>query len=151
MGPRLIHRRYRVRGSHNTCRSGWAVVGKGMEINLCPNEAGVLLAAMFAPGIVRVGEIIDALWGDDPEGGPDSAEKAVHVYVCRLNQVLRGFGWEIRGRQTGGGYRLERFSGKAVPRVPGRGGPVAGRKYVERIHRASGQQSPRSVDLLGIG
>lgn len=117
--PRLVYRRLPEPLPNSPRRYGWFVKGPGLEIGIQPSEAGILLAAMLARAPVRCADFVEALWGEDPEGGPLSAEKAVHVYVCRLNSALRAFGWHIRGRRSGGGYSLVRL-GRAQGRRPGR-------------------------------
>lgn len=52
-------------------------------------------------------EISDALYADDPEGGPDTAEKRVANYIYRINRKLRGTGSRIVGtRGPGAVFRL---------------------------------------------
>lgn len=40
-------------------------------------------------------DLIQSCYGDDPEGGPDGAEKSITVHICKLNRVLREVGWRI--------------------------------------------------------
>lgn len=55
--------------------------------------------------------LLDYLYGDDPDGGPYTARKSMHVQISRINQHLRPYGLEIRashGDRWGCGvYRLE--------------------------------------------
>lgn len=102
MSPRVIYAPVAERTSR---RYGWGVVNGREKVKLQPQEAGVLLAVMFAPP-VKYREIIEALWGDDEDGGPLCAENAVRVYVWKLNKKLRPLGWQVRGRHTVG-YKLE--------------------------------------------
>ena len=112
MRPRLVFKRLPEPPPHcpRAYRYGWFIVSGKFERGIQPQEAGVLVAMIFAKAAVKCADLIDALWGDDPEGGPLHAEKAVHVYVCRLNKTLRAFGREIKGqRGRDGGYRLIRL------------------------------------------
>src|ERR1700719_2577020 len=38
-------------------------------------------------------ELLDSVYGDDPEGGPEFAARALHVHVSRLR---RAYGWPIK-------------------------------------------------------
>lgn len=49
--------------------------------------------------------IFDALWGDDPNGGPDHAENVIRQFVMRSRAKLAPFGFGIE-TVHGIGYRL---------------------------------------------
>ncbi|MBO0821377.1 MAG: winged helix-turn-helix domain-containing protein, partial [Nocardiopsaceae bacterium] len=80
-----------------------------------PRQLAVLgLLASRANRVVSRGELVDAIWGDEP---PASAEGGVYTYVARLRRILepdRPRGSAERGRRTrarvlvsgGGGYML---------------------------------------------
>jgi DNA-binding winged helix-turn-helix (wHTH) protein len=51
--------------------------------------------------------IIDALWGHDPNGGPDYPGNIVAVHVMHLRRALRAYGVEIRN-VFGAGYGIPR-------------------------------------------
>lgn len=63
------------------------------------------------PRMVAIEALIDQLYWDDPNGGPDNAAASVVVMVSKLRRKLRTIGWTITdsrmGRGTPGRYRLE--------------------------------------------
>ena len=97
MSPRVV---YTPNAKRPGRQYGWGVIGDKARIELQPQEAGVLLAVMFIRSARRE-ELIDALWGDDENGGPLCANNTLNVHVYKLNKKLRPFGWRIRK------YRLE--------------------------------------------
>ena len=74
----------------------------GGEIRVAaPKERAALTVLGLRVGVaVGIGELIDALWGDDP---PISAAKAVRTYVSSLRRVLPPGSIDTVGR----GYRLK--------------------------------------------
>ena len=75
-------------------------------------------AMLFArPGkMVRIDSIINELWGNDPNGGPLSARRAVNVQVCLLRAMLRDLGAQCRIEcEYGEGYRFEISEQAAEP------------------------------------
>ena len=78
------------------------VVGDdGVEVRVAaPKERAVLaVLGLRAPAVVSAGELIDALWGEDP---PRSAAKTLQNYVSSLRRLLPAGAIET----VGGGYRL---------------------------------------------
>jgi DNA-binding SARP family transcriptional activator len=63
-----------------------------------------LLAALDSGAIVSRYRLIDALWGDDPEGGPDDARTVLKQHIWKLRQL---YGCEIVANYTRG-YELRR-------------------------------------------
>lgn len=59
--------------------------------------------------------IVDTLYADDPDGGPEHALRCVYVQVVNLNHQLRPKGFEVRGNVPGqwGTYVYRRVSGGA--------------------------------------
>ncbi len=59
------------------------------------------------PG-VGIDRLVDLLYGDDQNGGPDCAINTVRTQICQLNKRLRQVGQSISGRRNGryDGYRL---------------------------------------------
>lgn len=80
----------------------------------CPTEVTgqqvVILDALIAawPRDVTMARLIDLLYGDDPDGGPDDPGRVVRVQVHRMKAWMQSYGWTIRNRY-GFGYRLERL------------------------------------------
>ena len=63
------------------------------------------------PHTVPVIELIDMLWGEDPQGGPDFARTTLTIFIRRLRQRI---GRDRIVSQIGWGYALN----------PGVGGPL---------------------------
>jgi len=55
--------------------------------------------------------LIELLYGDDPDGGPEGAGNIVTVRIAHLRKELAPMGWTVncngRGRGYVGSYRLE--------------------------------------------
>lgn len=69
-------------------------------VKLRPTEVR-LLFALRSRRIASHGMIVDALWGDDPDGGPLCAEEVIRTYICNLRKK----GFRIR-TLYGQGYLL---------------------------------------------
>lgn len=66
------------------------------------------------PRSVRTNLLIDALWGADPNGGPEKARYVVHVQISHIRKAIGHHGWTISKQIAGAGnkngrYRLERL------------------------------------------
>ena len=59
----------------------------GVELELGPHKERALLALLLlnANRVIPTSRLIDELWGDAP---PETARKALQVYVSRLRKVL---------------------------------------------------------------
>ena len=71
----------------------------------------ITLAALLAKNYGRVttrSEIDMALWGDDPNGGPVTADKIIHLYATKLRTALRAVDAPviIPGAYYGRGYEF---------------------------------------------
>ena len=79
----------------------WVVGDDGVEVVIgAPKERAVLeLLGVRAPGVVTIGELVAALWGDSP---PRSATKTLQNYVASLRRLLPAGVIET----VPGGYRL---------------------------------------------
>ena len=67
-----------------------------------------VLAALSGayPGVMRRHRLIDAIYGDDPYGGPDTAGQVLAVVISNMRPPLRAIGVHICNA-WGEGYRLE--------------------------------------------
>jgi hypothetical protein len=68
---------------------------------LSPIKQRILEAVQRRPGITTQA-LRDAVWWDDPDGGPLTDRKCLHVHVAQLNALLRPL--NIVVRSEGGGY-----------------------------------------------
>jgi DNA-binding response OmpR family regulator len=75
-------------------------------IPLSPAQSALVSRLIGAGGFVPMRALIDVLYGDDPEGGPLTADLCVRVNVTRIRRKLRGTGVRLHGLQWHG-YRLE--------------------------------------------
>ncbi len=68
------------------------------------------LARIYPRGTTKA-HLVDALYVDDPNGGPETASLVVAVHLTRLRKKLPSYGWTIPSvRWDAGGqsrYRLE--------------------------------------------
>lgn len=72
-----------------------------------------LVDAVYLAGAhgIQTDRLIHKIYGDDPNGGPDDARKAIHVRICQANKKLRVRGWHIHGRGDHQGiYVLEKMA-----------------------------------------
>lgn len=81
---------------------------------LAPQERTVLNALIKAyPRAIRIESIISALYGNDPNGGPDDPNQVIRVRIMQLRRLLPHYGWNIpksgAGRGHYGEYRLEKL------------------------------------------
>lgn len=68
----------------------------------------VLEMLLRSPGrFVAKSRIIDAIYGDDPDGGPDDAEGSVQAHISKLRRLLKPLGYSIESARFDG-YRLQR-------------------------------------------
>jgi hypothetical protein len=74
-----------------------------------PRGNGIrLLRALYDayPRTVRIVRLVDALYADHPDGGPDSDRDSVRVAVCKIRPPLIAIGVRVVN-EFGEGYRLE--------------------------------------------
>lgn len=77
--------------------------------SLTPLQARILGAAWRGKGMpVQTERIFDAMYVDDPDGGPSYTlmYKSFKVALCRLRMRLKGSGVSIKNVGYGRGYRL---------------------------------------------
>lgn len=64
---------------------GTSIVIDGERISVTAHQARVFEALLSARGrCKRLDQIIDHVWGDDPDGGPLGAREVIGVHVCNL-------------------------------------------------------------------
>lgn len=84
-------------------------------VNLWPQELYILSALYRWDGLVTNSRLIDVLYGDDPDGGPETADVVVKVVVSRIRKKIKkaGLHWTIE-TFAAQGYRLVRFRKQSV-------------------------------------
>lgn len=55
------------------------------------------------PNSITISRLVDKLWIDDPNGGPNEAAKSVQVHRARINKKLTPVGWTIHSINLGRG------------------------------------------------
>ena len=76
---------------------------------LTPQQRRIAEIVASRPGI-RMIEVADLVYADDPDGGPEWAEASLAVQTCRANARLAPFGFAIRaGRGCRNGYRVTKI------------------------------------------
>jgi DNA-binding response OmpR family regulator len=80
-----------------------------LRLRLSPKETKLLTTLGKRPGRVTLyREILHALYGDDPGGGPDHASSCMRRFAIDINKRLAAEGYRIR-TVWGQGYTLERM------------------------------------------
>lgn len=78
-----------------------------------PPQIRRIVKAMVAayPRPARNDELLAALYWDDPNGGPDGAERVLMTRICNARKILAPFGWTVSKQGTGshGRYRLQKI------------------------------------------
>lgn len=80
--------------------TGEVNLARFMQLGLTKHEAQILAALYARPRMSKAGLML-ALYGDDPNGGPE--EKIIDVYVCKLRakmaegsiETVWGFGYKL--------------------------------------------------------
>ena len=52
-----------------------------------------------SPGFVTYEELIDLLWGDDEDGGPDKANELIHKHMMNIRTIAAALGYRLDIRQ----------------------------------------------------
>ncbi len=72
-------------------------------LSLPPMQRRVLDIFLAAHPRPLMGDwLVERVYADDPDGGPDAAYTAVAVQINRLNKAIRPLGWEIKGARGPG-------------------------------------------------
>jgi DNA-binding SARP family transcriptional activator/tetratricopeptide (TPR) repeat protein len=103
-----------------------------------PRQQAVLgILAMRANRVISRGELVDAVWGDDP---PASAEGGIYTYVAGLRHVIE----PGRSKRGAGRVLVSSGAGYVLHLVPGQPDAIA---FEQQLARA--RQLRRSGDLAG--
>jgi hypothetical protein len=57
------------------------------------------------PRVVSKDAMVDELYSLSPDGGPDTANRVIDVYLTKIRQAIRPLGWNVV-RVTSGRYKL---------------------------------------------
>ena len=61
------------------------------SVRLSPTETRLLARLMAAPGVVTVTELVEAVYGDRADGGPEDAKATIAVFEWHLCRKIAGF------------------------------------------------------------
>lgn len=85
-----------------------AVLGRMMPVLSLGGHERVIAWRLVEGRVISLDEIIDALWSDDPDGGPEYARKIVDLSIMKLRRKLAsyisnecrwGWGWYVPAPQ----------------------------------------------------
>lgn len=48
--------------------------------------------------------LLNIIYADDRDGGPENANSSLHVTICKMNKILRAYGYQIRGKRGRGAF-----------------------------------------------
>lgn len=87
-----------------------------LSVVLAPSQRRLVERVHKAgPNGILSTDLFDYLYSDDPDGGPLSGNKAIHVRICSTNKKLKLDGLRIRAPRGGVGghtnYVLEKLRG----------------------------------------
>ena len=90
------------------CCAGKGEVADIAPVRLSSTERKIIAAAERAGHIgIPTNHLIDLLYRDHPEGGPEWAASGLHVRVYRLNKKLAAIGRRVQGTgSVGSVYRM---------------------------------------------
>ncbi len=57
------------------------------------------------PDGIAIGDLVDQVYADDPDGGPVTAPRSVNVMIHKANKQLRAQGYQIQSMWLGRGAR----------------------------------------------
>lgn len=73
-------------------------ISLAIELTRLERSVFDLLASRFGRQVTRT-FILDAMYGDDPNGGPENATNVLHVVKCRLRKKIAPYGLDIITQQ----------------------------------------------------
>ena len=75
--------------------------------------------ALVYPRSLTMPQLVDSVYANDIDGGPDNAAGVLHILICRLRKKLPQLGWIIPKNKSGAGnfgrYRLEKIEPVSAP------------------------------------
>ena len=75
--------------------SGWMKRGE-TSIHVPKAERRIILSLLaHSPGFVSKDHLIDVVWGDRSDGGPDHAEQQIHAHLLMVRDFAAAFGFVI--------------------------------------------------------
>lgn len=89
--------------------AGW-IEESDAQLLLTPLQLKIYQIVRNTPGGIECKRLIDQCYGHRYDGGPDFADKTVHVTINHMNKRLATFGEAVKANKRGQGavYRLHR-------------------------------------------
>jgi len=91
------------------CCNGRGTIEHNVFDILTPSERNIY-TAIWKRKALTIHQLVEALYGHRPDGGPEFADKSIHVIVSRLNKKLKAKGYQqrVHADQRGAGavYRI---------------------------------------------
>lgn len=85
----------------------YAIEFNGKRIVLPPKPGAALARLFSARGhYVSLENMIEAVYFDDPDGGPLTADSCIAVLICRIRKLLAKMDMRVVGGRWAGGYRM---------------------------------------------
>lgn len=80
---------------------GQIVEWKGAEVVVSPSQGRILAHILSTKHGKSLNEIIEAVYFDDPNCGPETAENTIYVLISQMRRKIQplGLGINIRGRR----------------------------------------------------
>lgn len=80
---------------------------RGWPIRLGAVARAIMRRLMIGPGIVSTHELVDWVYGADPNGGPDEASRSLYVHIVKLRKKIYAPGWpNMIGTNAAHGYEF---------------------------------------------
>jgi hypothetical protein len=105
MTPRLRVRRV-ANGHDKTCPTcGQSLPQpKPRDLGLSPLRTRLFeIVQRAGDNGIATPDLVNLLYAEHPDGGPDSAGQVVRTLICKINKRLKPRGYEIKGRSYGRG------------------------------------------------
>lgn len=78
-----------------------------------PTELKIVSAlARTYPRGMTARALVDVVYADDPNGGPDGAEHSMRQFIHRARKRMQPYGWRVGGFGRTGQLRLQRIEGQ---------------------------------------
>jgi DNA-binding response OmpR family regulator len=90
--------------------------GGGASVYLTPNRFRVFFLLAASHGLVSREQIIEQLYGDEADGGPECIYNVVSVYLTNLRQQIAPLRLAIEN-ESGRGWRLCDMPRRAAPAI----------------------------------
>lgn len=94
------------------CCAGRGEIEDRAPVALTPMEFRIYDAVRRSPFGISGPRLLVRMYGDRIDGGPDTAQKAMHVTIWRMNRKLVPAGFRIAGTAPGSGsvYKMQRLA-----------------------------------------